>query len=112
VLGLLAGWLLTAALADRVRQSGRARRRAVAVLGATALAAAVVPAVDFYRNLYRILSYDSGPPNPYIDGAPNEHPPAVLIGIGLLAVAAAILIAVRGARNAPDRTGQEPVTSN
>jgi hypothetical protein len=115
LLGVLAGWLLTAALAYRVRQSGRAHRRAATALAATAFAAAVVPAFDLYCNLYQVLTYDSGAPNPYIVYGPNDQLPAGLVpaftGIGLLALAAAVLIALRGAGISPDPTGQEPVAS-
>jgi hypothetical protein len=116
LLGLLAGWLLTAALAYRVRQSGRAHRTAVVALGVTAFAAAVVPAFDLYRNLYQILSYDSHAPNPYIVYGPSDQLPAGLvpacIGVGLLALAAVVLVAVRGARIGPDPTAQESVAPN
>jgi hypothetical protein len=116
LLGVLAGWLLTAALAYQLRQSGRAHRRAAAVLGVTAIAAAVVPAFDLYRNLYQVLRYDSSAPSPYIVSGPSDQLPAGLVPactvIGLLALATAVLIAVRGARIGPDPTGQEPVASN
>jgi hypothetical protein len=116
LLGALAGWLITAALAYRTRHSGQAHRTTVAILGVTAFAAAVVPAYDLYRNLYQVLSYDNGAPNPYIVYSPSELPPAVLVlvctGIGFLALAAAVLIAVRGARIGPDPAGQDPAASN
>lgn len=85
------------------------------MLGVTAFAAAVVPAFDFYCNLYQVLTYDSGAPNPYIVYGPTDQLPAGLVpactGIGLLALAATVLIAVRGARTAPDATGQTPAAS-
>jgi hypothetical protein len=88
----------------------------VTALAATAFAAAAVPAFDLYRNLYQVLSYDSGARNPYIGYGPSDQLPAGLApactGIGLLAVAAAVLIAVRAARVGPDPTGQTSVASN
>jgi hypothetical protein len=87
------------------------------VLGVTAFAAAVVPAFDLYRNLYQVLTYDSGAPNPYIVYGPSDQLPAGLVpaftGIGLLALAAAVLTALRGARIGPDdRTGAGGVDLN
>lgn len=115
LLGVLAGWLLTAALAARVRRSNRTHRRAVAALAMTAFAAAVVPTYDLYRNLYQVMSYHTGNPSPYIVDSPSEQLPAGLVpactGIGLLVLAAAVLIAVRGARIGPDPTRHEPVAS-
>ncbi len=114
LLGVLTGYLCTAALAHRVRQSRRARRTAVAVLAATAFAAAVVPAFDLYRNLYQVLAYDSGAKNPFIVYSPSEQLPAGLVpvctAIGLLAFAAVVLVAVRGARTDP--TGEQVAASS
>jgi hypothetical protein len=86
LLGVLAGWLLTAALAYRVRRSQGAHWLAVGVLGLTALAAAVVPAVDFYRTMYQVMTYDT----------------------------AATLVAARGSRTWPDPAGpeREPMASS
>jgi hypothetical protein len=101
LLGAVAGWLVAAALAYRVQGSGRARQSVVAVLVAAAFAAAVIPAFDLYRNLYQVLIYDSGAPNPYIIYGPSEQLPAGLValcaGTGLLALTIALLIARRGA---------------
>jgi hypothetical protein len=116
LLGAVAGWLVTAALADRVRRSGPSRRSVVAVLVATAFAAAVVPAVDLFRDLYQVLIYDSGAPNPYIVYGPSDHFPAGLVrvctAIGLLAVTVAFLIARREARTDPAEPGPEPIASS
>jgi hypothetical protein len=115
LLGMLAGWLLTASLARRVREVGRARRTAVAALGAASFAAAVFPAFFLYRELYQVLSYDSGAPAPYIvDGTGDQLPTGLVpacIGVALLALAVAALIAARPTANGPDPTAQEPATS-
>jgi len=115
LLGVLAGWLLAAALAYRIRQLRRVHWTAVAALGAAAFTAAVFPAFDLYRNLYQVLVYDSGAPNPYIVYGPSDQLPAGLvpacIGVGLLALAAAVLITAAGARTDPDPTTQDPAPS-
>jgi hypothetical protein len=114
--GMLTGWLVTSALAGRVRQSGPAYRSAVTALGATAVAAAIVPTVDLYGRLHRVLSYDTGAPNPYIVDGPGGHLPAGLVlagtGVALLALAAAALLAVRGTRTGSGPAGPEPVALN
>ena len=104
LIGMLAGWPIAAALAYRAGLSGRPRRAAVTVLGMMALAAAAVPVFELYRNLYQVLSYDSGAPGPYVVNVPGEAGlvPAG-VGIGLLALTAAFLIAARG---------REPVVSD
>jgi hypothetical protein len=115
VLGTVAGWLLTAALAYRIRESGRAGRRAAVALGLTAVAAAVAPVFRLYCGLYRVLTYDGGAPNPYIADSPADRLPAGLVpasaGLALIAVAALAVIAARGSRVRIDPTGPEPVTS-
>ena len=116
IVGLLAGWLLTAALAYRVRRVGRALRAAVAALATAAFAAAVFPAFDLYRNLYQLLVYDSSAPNPYIVDSTGDQLPAILVpvcvGVGLVAVAVVVLIAVRGTRGGPDPAASEPVATS
>jgi hypothetical protein len=100
--GMLAGWLLTAALAYRVRQGRRGHRAAVVVLGVVGFAAAAVPAFAFFCALYQVMVYDSGVPSPYITDSPSDNLPEGLVpacaGIAVLALVAAVLIAVRGAR--------------
>nr|BFE72327.1 hypothetical protein GCM10020092_056280 [Actinoplanes digitatis] len=110
--GAVAGWLVAAAFAYRLRRGGRSRRRVTSALVATAFAAAVVPAYLLYNDLYRIWSYDTANPNPYIvDGRAEQLPPGLAPGCvvaALVALAAALLIARRGART--ESTGPEPVT--
>jgi hypothetical protein len=98
-LGMLAGWLLAAALAYRMRGSRPARRWAAAGLVTTALTAATLPAYEFYRSLYLVLIYDPGAPNPHVLYGPGEPAPGSLV-LGcaltaLLALAVAVLITVR-----------------
>jgi hypothetical protein len=112
-LGAVAGWLVAAALADRARRGGLARRIAVTLLVLTAFAAAIAPVVDRYRDLYQVLIYDSGAPNPYIVDGPGDHFPTDLVRVcavvGLLALAAAFFVARRGDRSGRgDRSDAEP----
>ncbi|RZU52233.1 hypothetical protein EV385_4080 [Krasilnikovia cinnamomea] len=104
--GALAGWLLVAALTTRVRQAGRAHRTTVAMLGVTATVAAAAPVFALYCKLYQVLGYDSGAPNAYIESSPSAELPAYLVpagtAIGLVALAAVVVIAARGARTATD----------
>jgi hypothetical protein len=106
VLGMLAGWLITAALAYRIGQSSQARRAGASALAAVAVVVAAVPAVNFYRGLYLVLSYDSHAPNPYYSLSPNAMLPTGLvlgcIGIGLLALATAFVVAAPGREKVPD----------
>jgi hypothetical protein len=114
LVGMLAGWLLTAAVTGRTRHSDRAHRTAATVPGILTLAAAVVPALDFYRGLHQVLSYHSGS-SPYIVHSPHGQLPTNLVlattSIALLALAAAVLIATRGDRTGPDPTAGEPAPS-
>jgi hypothetical protein len=106
VLGMLAGWLITAALAHRIRQSGPGRQAGATALAAVAVAVAAVPAVDFYRGLHQVLRYDSAAPNPYNGNGPNELLPTGLVlaclAIGLLTLVAAFLVAGRGSTESAD----------
>jgi hypothetical protein len=106
VLGMLAGWLITAALAYRIGQSSRARRAGASALAAVAVVVAAVPAVNFYRGLHQVLRYDSGAPNPYNGNGPNELLPTGLVlaclGIGLATLVAAFLVAGRGSGESAD----------
>jgi len=114
-LGAVAGWLIAAALADRARRGGLAGRTVVTLLVLTAFAAATAPVVDRYRDLYQVLIYDSGAPNPYIVYGPGDHFPAVLVRVcavvGLFALAAAFFVARRGGRADSDPAGQAPLAS-
>jgi hypothetical protein len=90
IIGALAGWLLAAAFAHRVRGSGRLRRWVATVLSTVAFAAAAVPAYAHYRDVYQVMVYAHGSPYPYIVYSPSDEI-AVLTWtlIGLLAVVAA-----------------------
>jgi hypothetical protein len=92
-LGMLAGWLLAAALAYRIRGSRPGRRWAAAGLVTTALTAAALPAYEFYRSLYLVLIYDTGAPNPHILYGPGVEAPGSLV----LGCAVAALVALTGA---------------
>lgn len=112
LLGAVVGWLLAAAVAYRVRRTGRLRGSVAAILVAMSFAAAAVPVFDLYRNVYQVLIYDSGASNPYIVYSPSDEIPAGLVwtctGVGLLALVTALLIARRGARTDLAPAGQEP----
>jgi hypothetical protein len=116
LLGAVAGWLLAAALAYRVRNTGRSRGSVVIALVTVAFAAAVVPVFDLYRDLYQVVIYDSGAPNPYIISSSSEQLPAGLApactGAALLALTMALLVARRGTRTEPGPAGQEPAASS
>ena len=87
VAGLLAGWLLVAALA---------RRRLATGLSTAGLAAATLPAYQFYREAYEVMVYAHGSPAPYIvDGLHGGTPRLIGAAAGLLAVVAAVLVARR-----------------
>jgi hypothetical protein len=87
VAGLLAGWLLVAALA---------RRRLATALATAGLAAATLPAYQFYRETYAMMVYAHGLPDPYIvDGSHGGTLTLICTVAGLLL---AIVAAVVGAR--------------
>jgi hypothetical protein len=113
--GAVAGWLIAAAVADRVRHGGPLRRGVVVLLVLTAFVAAIAPVVDRYRDLYQLLIYDSGAPNPYIVYGPGDHFPADLVRagmvVGLLALAAAFFVARRGDRADSEPAGRAPQAS-
>jgi hypothetical protein len=82
--GLLAGWLLVAALA---------RRRPATGLATAGLAAATVPACRFYREAYEVMVYAHGSPNPYIvDGSHGGTLTLICAVAGLLAIVAAVIV--------------------
>jgi hypothetical protein len=114
LLGGLAGWLFTAALANRARRSGPARRTAVALLTVVAFVAAAAPAFVLYRRLYQVLSYDISAQNPYIvDGKDlSTSLLAGCTGIALAALATVILIVGRGARTGPVPIDRESAAPN
>jgi hypothetical protein len=97
--GLLAGWLLAAAFAGRVRRSGGRGRWAATVLSGAGLAAATVPAYQQYRDAYQVMVYAHGSPYPYVVHGPDDA------GLTLMCLVAGLLtvIAARTARAArPD----------
>lgn len=61
IVGLLAGWLLAAALAGR-----RRRGRTSAILAGTAIVAAFVPVVEAYRATWHVMIYQTSNPNAYV----------------------------------------------
>jgi hypothetical protein len=85
VVGLLAGWLLVAALA---------RRRLATALAAAGFAAAALPAYRFYHETHAVLAYEYGSPYPVtVDGSHGGVVTLVCAVAGLLAVAAAAILA-------------------
>ncbi len=85
VAGLLAGWLLVAALA---------RRRLATALATAGLAAATLPAYHFYREAYELMAYAHGSPAPYIvDGSHGGTLTLICTVAGLLAIGAAAIVA-------------------
>ncbi|GAB1642180.1 hypothetical protein [Krasilnikovia sp. MM14-A1259] len=111
LLGALAGWLFVAALTARVRQTGRAHRAAVAVLGVTAAVAAAAPTLDLYTHLYKVWVYDSAT-LPYVMYTISDQLPEYLVPDGtvvaVVALSAAVLIAVWGSRKRSRRPHQAP----
>jgi hypothetical protein len=92
--GVLAGWLLAAAFAYRVRGSGRLQRWMATVLSTVAVAAAAVPAYAHYRDAYQVMVYAHGSPQPYIAYSPSEETPVLTwTVIALLAIIAAVAAA-------------------
>jgi hypothetical protein len=93
--GALAGWLLAAAFAYRVRGSGRLRRWVATVLSTVAFAAAAVPAYAQYRDAYQVMVYPHGSPIPYLVYSPGDELPVLKwTVIALLAVVAALVAAL------------------
>lgn len=73
ILGLLAGWLLGAALAGRPR-----RGRTSAILTVTAIAAAFVPVAEAYRATWHVMIYKTSNPNPYVAYSTGDWIPTTL----------------------------------
>ncbi|MEU4620268.1 hypothetical protein AB0G04_09870 [Actinoplanes sp. NPDC023801] len=107
VLGALGGWMLSAAVAYRMRTGGR--RLWATVAAVVAITAAAVPAFVAYCEIYEILVYDTDNPNQYITYSLAEPIPAYLVMISVpvavLALAATMLLAAR-------RSGPEPIPAS
>jgi hypothetical protein len=84
IAGLLAGWLLVAALA---------RRRFATALVTAGLAAAALPAYRFYREAYEVLVYAHGSPYPTtVDGSHGGTPTLIGAVAGLLVIVTAAIV--------------------
>jgi hypothetical protein len=84
--GAVAGWLLVAAFAYRVRRSGWP----ASALATAAFAAAAWPAHQLYRDAYDVLTYAHGSPYPYLVRDPVSGTlPLVCAVVAVLAIAAA-----------------------
>lgn len=106
IAGLLAGWLVAAAFAYRVRSNGRLRRWIATASCTVALSAAAVPTYAHYRDAYQVMDYAHGSPYPYIVDSPGtELPVGAWTVVGLLAVAAAV-VAAWSRRTRPVLTAQ------
>jgi hypothetical protein len=109
-LGLIAGWLLTAAGAYRMRPLPPIRRRSATALVALALAALAAPTVALWVNVGRMLEPADGPVNT-VHSAFNPGPywsygPAwMVLGLSviglILAIDAWLLLALRRPAAAP-----------
>ncbi|GIM88320.1 hypothetical protein [Paractinoplanes toevensis] len=87
VAGLLAGWLLVAALA---------RRRLATALATAGLAAATLLAYEFYREAYEVMVYPHGSPHPgNVDTSHGGTLTLICTITGLLAIVAAATVARR-----------------
>jgi hypothetical protein len=102
--GALAGWLLAAAAAWRIRGSGRPRRWLATGLSAAGFAAVAVPAYQHYRDVYQVLVYAHGSPYPYIVDGPADGR-VILAGtaVGLLAMVTGLVAASREASGVASR---------
>jgi len=111
-LGLVAGWLIAAALAYRALTAPVERRRAAAGLWAAALLALALPAAALYGNLIRAFQHvgDSGPvftvhsaftPGQYYPFGPSWQILALSIA-GAAVAAAAVPLARPGAEPEPE----------
>ncbi|BCJ39438.1 hypothetical protein GCM10010168_63140 [Actinoplanes ianthinogenes] len=94
IAGALAGWLVAAAFACWLRETGRSRRWVATVACAVAGATAAVPVYAQLRGAYQVMMYAKGSPYPYIVYSPSDE---IATGtwtvVGLLAVAAALVAA-------------------
>lgn len=111
LIGLIAGWLITAALAYRIVAAPAERRRACAGLWAVALIALALPAAALYGNVMRAFHYhgDVGPvfivhsaftPGAYYPFGPTWQILALTIA-GAVVAAGAILLAWPGTQPQP-----------
>jgi hypothetical protein len=92
--GVLAGWLLAAAFAYRVRGSRRLQQWAATVLCGAGFAAVAVPAYQHYRDAYQVMVYASGSPYPYIVDGPDDARLTLICTVaGLLAIITALAAA-------------------
>ncbi|KUL29620.1 hypothetical protein [Actinoplanes awajinensis] len=104
--GALAGWLLAAAFARRMRADDRRRRWSATVLCAAGFAAVAVPAYRLYWDAYQVLAYAHGSPEPYVVYSPTiSFPIPAYAALGLLA---ALAVAAGIRRRPPHR---EPAPS-
>jgi hypothetical protein len=100
-LGALGGWMLAAAVAYRVRTTGRRPSQTVAV--SVALAAAVLPAFVAYCEIYEILIYDARTENHYITYGLDAPIPAVATAVSAAVAAIALVLVLfpAGGRTRP-----------
>jgi hypothetical protein len=97
--GALAGWMVAAGYAYRLRGRGRVRRLVAALVSTAGFVALAVPVIQRYRAAYQVLVYAHGSPCPYIVDSPSDVLPT-LPGtvIGLVALAGAAALAAAGPR--------------
>ncbi|HEX5203321.1 MAG TPA: hypothetical protein VFW27_25605 [Actinoplanes sp.] len=108
VVGAIAGWLLAAAAAYRLRGGERGRRRLAAVLAAAGFAALAGPVSELYRDAYQVLTYAHGSPYPYIVDGPDDGRVTLFCTIvGLLAIVTAV-VAARPAGEWPGPGAERP----
>ncbi|GIM90670.1 hypothetical protein Ato02nite_024630 [Paractinoplanes toevensis] len=94
--GALAGWLLVAAFAYRVRRSGWP----ASATATAAFAAAAWPAHQLYREAYDVMMYAHGSPYPYVVRGPVDSTlPLACAVIAVLAIAVAAALATRPRRD-------------
>jgi hypothetical protein len=109
--GALTGWLLTSAVAYRIRRSRRRHRSVAAALGVLALAAAAVPAFVAGCETYQVMMYDTHAPNQYVASSPADRIPVELTAAGaVLAVTALAGAPVVATRRRPE-PDSEPVST-
>lgn len=106
IVGALAGWLVAAAFAQRLRGG---RRLLATASGAVTLAALAVPAYAHYRDAYQVMAYAHGSPVPYIVYSPGDE---IRVGtwmiVGLLALIAALVTVEWPRRVGAAPTGPDP----
>jgi len=109
--GALAGWLLAASVAYRVRRNPAGVRRAATGLGVLALAGSVVPAYRLGHWVYEVMVYDTGNPDPYVVDVPTMPMAAVLLrtGIGVALVSFAALMLLTGVAGRHGVAAEQPI---